>query len=116
MSDRLDKNIYSAMNVVSHTILVALYMGFSEIYLLGCDYNAFCSMGKGHAYDDKQEMEKVSYNLAFYLKFYWLTTEFHYLVAKLARENSVAIKNLTPGSLLDAYPRGRIDDVLLGSS
>ena len=80
-------------------------MGFKNIYLLGCDYNAFCTAGKGHAYDDKSELAQTDYNLAFYLKFYWITTEVHYLIAKLAKKRGVNIINLTPGSLLDAYPR-----------
>lgn len=108
MSDRLDSNIYAAMNVVSYSILTAMYMGFKEICLLGCDYSAFCSAGKGHAYNDKSELQGVNYNLAFYLRFYWITTEFHYLIAKLASSRGVEIINLTPGSLLDAYKREEV--------
>ncbi len=105
MTSDITGNIFGAMNVISYSILVAMYMGFGEIYLLGCDYNAFCDLGKGHCYDDEEEMSSVSYNLAFYLKYYHLTTEFHYLIAKLAAENGVKVINLTKGSLLDAYPR-----------
>ena len=105
MSAEITNNIFGAMNVISYSILVAIYMGFREIYLLGCDYNAFCGFGSGHCYDDKDEMGSVSYNLAFYLKYYHITTEFHYLIAKLAAEKGVKIVNLTKGSLLDAYPR-----------
>ena len=112
MSENLHTNIYAAMNVVSYSILAALYMGFNRIYLLGCDYNAFCSVGRGHAYDDKSELKQVSYNLAFYLKFYWITTEFHYLIAKLAKRKGVEIVNLTHESLLDAYPRKSLDELL----
>ncbi|MDI1304838.1 MAG: DUF115 domain-containing protein [bacterium] len=105
MSSEITENIFGAMNVISYSILVAIYMGFHEIYLLGCDYNAFCGLGSGHCYDDKEEMKSVSYDLAFYLKYYHLTTEFHYLIAKLAAEKGVKIINLTKVSLLDAYPR-----------
>lgn len=98
-------NIYGVMNVVTYSILTAMYLGFNKIYLLGCDYNAFCNMGNGHCYDDHDELSQVNYNLAFYLKFYWLITEFHYLVSKLARKNNVSIINLNEASLLDAYPR-----------
>lgn len=105
MSSEITTNIFGAMNVISYSILVAIYMGFREIYLLGCDYNAFCGLGRGHCYDDKEEMGPVSYDLAFYLKYYHITTEFHYLIAKLAAEKEVKIVNLTRVSLLDAYPR-----------
>lgn len=117
MSDDITKNIYATMNVVSSSIIVALYMGFKEIYLLGCDYNYFGGTG-GHCYDDKDELDgKKDYdgfakNLAFYLRFYWITTEFHYLIAKLAKAKGVKVVNLTPTSLLDAYPRISVSDVL----
>lgn len=112
MSSDLDKNIYAAMNVVAYSILSAMYMGFKEIYLLGCDYNAFCTAGKGHCYDDESEISDFNYNLAFYLKFYWITTEFHYLISKLAKEKKIKVINATPGSLLDAYPRVSLESVL----
>lgn len=113
MSDNIQENIYAPMNVVSVSILVAMYMGFKEIYLLGCDYNAFCTQGKGHFYDDKEETSQFSYDLAFYLKYYWITTEFHYLIFKLAKERGVKVINLTEGSLLDAYPRKGIGEILV---
>lgn len=112
MSAELTGNIYAAMNCVTYSILAAMYMGFKEIYILGCDYNAFCCAGSGHCYDDKEEHKDKAYNLAFYLKFYCITTEFHYLVAKLANESGVKVVNLTPGSLLDAYPRAPLGGVL----
>lgn len=112
MSADIDKNIYAAMNVISYSILSAIYMGFREIYLLGCDYSAFCTSGKGHCYDDEAEVGQINYNLAFYLKFYWITTEFHYLIAKLAKRMNVSVINLTPNSLLDAYQMDSIEKVL----
>lgn len=110
MSADIDGNIYAALNVISYSILSAIYMGFREIYLLGCDYSAFCTAGKGHCYDDKSEIAQSNYNLAFYLRFYWITTEFHYLIAKLAKEKGVKVVNLSPNSLLDAYPRLLVSD------
>lgn len=112
MSCEITGNIYAPINVVGVCILVAMYMGFKEIYLLGCDYNAFCTAGRGHCYDDEEDLKDFSYSLAFFLKYYWITTEFHYLIAKLAKEKGIRILNLTPSSLLDAYPRGLITDVL----
>jgi len=114
--DRVDENLdtllYDLMNVVSHAIISAIYMGFKEIYLLGCDYSAFCNHGRGHCYDDSQELSDTNYNLSFYLKLYHLTTEAHYLIAKLAKEKGVEIINLTEGSLLDAYPRKPVSSIL----
>ena len=112
VSDEIAGNAYITMNVVGSCILVAAYMGFKEINLLGCDYNAFCSAGRGHCYDDEKDLADYSYNLAFFLKYYWITTEFHYLIAKLAKTKGIRVVNLTHTSLLDAYPRVPTCDVL----
>lgn len=110
----LSKNLSITMNVVSFSILAAIYMGCKEIYLLGCDYNSFCSQSSTHCYDDASEIHELpTYNLAFYLKYYHLTTEFHYGIAKLAKRKGVNVFNITKGSLLDAYPRRDSSAVLL---
>lgn len=112
----LTKNLSITLNVVSASIQAAIFMGFKEIYLLGCDYTYFCSLSNLHCYDDKDELSSLpKYNLSFYLKYYHLTTEFHYLIAKLAKKNGIKIINLTEGSLLDAYPHQKLTDVLSNS-
>lgn len=109
----ISKNISITMNVVGYSIVSAMFMGFERIYLLGCDYSLFCSPINNHCYDDREEMDKSDIrNLSFYLKYYHLTTEFHYLIARTAKNNGICIENLTDGSLLDAYPRNRAEDVL----
>lgn len=108
----LSKNMFIGMNVVATSILSAIYFGVKEIYLIGADYNAFCSQGKGHAYDDDDELSQSNYNLSFYLKFYAIGTEFHYLIAKYARKKGVKIINLNPDSLLDAYPKMPLNEIL----
>ena len=109
----ITKNLSITMNVVSFSVLCAIYMGFKEIYLLGCDYNLFCSRVGTHCYDDEAEINELpKYNLGFYLKYYHLTTEFHYLIAKLAKDMGVKVINATEGSLLDAYPHTKIQTLL----
>ena len=104
--------MFIGMNVVATSILSAIYFGVKDIYLIGADYNAFCSQGKGHAYDDDDELSQSDYNLAFYLKFYAIGTEFHYLIAKYAKKRGVRIINLNPDSLLDAYPKIPLNEIL----
>jgi len=99
------KNMHIGMNVVCSTILIAIYMGFKEIFLLGCDYNSFATIIPEHSYNDEDEKKYNTENLAFYLKFYAITTKFHYLIADLAMKKGIKIINITNGSLLDAYPR-----------
>ena len=108
----LSANMFIGMNVVATAILSAIYFGVKEIYLIGADYNAFCNQGKGHAYDDNDELSQSDYNLAFYLKFYAIGTEFHYLIAKYAKKRGVKIFNLNPNSLLDAYPKIPLSEIL----
>jgi|SRR5690606_240291 len=105
----ISKNSSALMNVVSYSIATAIFLGFEEIYLVGCDYNAFCTGGVGHCYDDK-ELKESGLSLAYFLKFYHITTQFHYLLSAEAKKNGVKIVNLTDGSLLDAYPRASYKD------
>jgi len=110
INDDFTKNMKISINVVSTSILTALFMGFKEIYLLGCDYNSFASTKDEHCYIECEE-RYAKENLAYYLKFYYLTTTFHYYIAKLAIKKGVKITNITPNSLLDAYPRKDISCV-----
>ena len=108
----LTKSISIAMNVVGFSIITAMYMGFKDIYLLGCDYNSFCSPTGSHCYVDSEEYKQLKKNnLSFYLKYYHITTECHYSISKTAKQDKINIINLTEGSLLDAYPKQRISDI-----
>lgn len=104
ISNDFTKNMKISINVVSVSILAALFMGFKEIYLLGCDYNSFASTKDEHCYVESED-RCAKENLAYYLKFYYLTTKFHYYIATLALKKNVKVVNLTPNSLLDAYTR-----------
>lgn len=109
----ITKNLSITMNVVGFSVLCAIFMGFKEVYLLGCDYNLFCTRIGTHCYNDEDEINELpQYNLGFYLKYYHLTTKFHYLIAKLAKDMGVQVINATEGSLLDAYPHKRIQSLL----
>ena len=98
-------NMSITMNVVGTAILSAIHMGFSEVYLMGLDHSLFANLTNNHCYDDSLDTTELpKFNLAFYLKYYHLATEFHYLITKTAQEKGVKIVNLSEGSLLDAYP------------
>lgn len=109
----LASNASITMNVVSSCIQTAIYMGFKEIFLLGLDYTYFCNPTNLHCYDDSEERRVLpKYNLAFYLKYYHLTTEFHYRIAELARLKDIRIVNLCKESILDAYPKAELSSVM----
>ncbi len=92
-------------NVLLGCIQIAMYMGFKEIYLLGCDYSSFASLKKEHFYEDKDHPEKRNMSLGYEIKYYALCTYHHYALEKYAQQNGIHIYNLTDNSLLDAYER-----------
>lgn len=101
----MTKNMTAPYNVVLGCIQTALYMGFSEIYLLGCDYNSFASLKVEHCYDEKDNIPSRHMSLGYEMKYYTLVTYHHYALEKYSRKNNMKIYNITDNSLLDAYER-----------
>lgn len=84
-------------NVVSEAILFAIYAGYTEIRLLGCDYSVFAS--NAHFYSQSQNHPQ----LGDMLYKYSYTTHVHYEIAKYAANKGIKIINMTGDTLLDAY-------------
>jgi len=103
------KNMTIGMNVVTGCIQMAIYMGFSEIYLIGADFNSFASEKPNHCYTDDSNEREIS--LADELKFYSHATYFHYYIAKYAKDRNIKILNASKFSLLDAYERLNFSDI-----
>lgn len=97
------KNMSAMGNVIGYAIYLALYLGYKEIILLGCDFNSFASQKPIHCYEDKEDERKIS--LSFELFCYSFVADTHYELAKYATQNHIRIINATPGSLIDAYDR-----------
>lgn len=97
------KNISNAYNVVSWAILLAMFLGYKEIYLLGCDYSLFASRYITHAYDSTGTKIKCPTPLRDMLFKYSITTDIHYEIAKYAERIGVKIVNMTRDTILDAY-------------
>lgn len=97
------KCTYYTWNVVSAAIELAIYLGYKEIRLLGCDYSLFATKYKSHVYDKEGDKANFSSNLRDRLYKYSFTTHFHYEIAKYAKEHGVKVVNMTNESLLDAY-------------
>lgn len=104
-SYRIDftKCTYYTWNVVSAAIQLAIYLGYKEIRLLGCDYSLFATRYKKHVYDKEGAKEEFSSMLRDRLFKYSITTHIHYEIAKYAKEHGVKIVNMTSETLLDAY-------------
>lgn len=109
----MTKNMTAPYNVVLGCIQTAIYMGFKEIYLLGCDFNSFATLKVEHFYDnEKSESPSRHMSLGYEMKFYSLVAYHHYALEKHAKKNGVKIYNITQNSLLDAYERKNHHDVL----
>lgn len=97
------KCTFYTWNVVTSAIQLAIYAGYKEIYLLGCDYSLFASRYVSHVYDQDGEKIECKIKLRDMLYKYVFTTHIHYEVAQYAKEHGVKIVNLTSETLLDAY-------------
>lgn len=97
------KLTYYTWNVVTSAIELAIYAGYREICLIGCDYSLFASRYLTHAYDKEGVKVACPFSLKEMLYKYSFTTHIHYEMAQYAREHGIKIVNMTSESLLDAY-------------
>lgn len=96
-------------NVVNIAICIALYMNYSEIILLGCDFSSFASMKKVHFYKEEEDTRNMT--LAYELFNYSLVAEAHLELDLYAKDRGIKILNATKGSLIDAYERIPCDSI-----
>ena len=94
--------IFDGCTVTYSAIQMACYMGFDEIYLLGCDTNH-----AGHV-DDNSNQNKKAANDTLYALIH------AYEVAKeYADEHGIKIYNATRGGMLEVFPRVDFDTLFL---
>ncbi|MFZ5862537.1 MAG: hypothetical protein ACOYXR_06855 [Nitrospirota bacterium] len=102
-------------------LMVALYMGFAEIYLLGTDHDSLITReykysfeptvlrGKDFAVDDAGSIKIPLYEeLNAYVA---LWTQYRHL-KRIARANGVTISNATVGGMLDEFPRVQLAEII----
>lgn len=116
--------------VVQYAILTAIYMGFKEIYLLGCDTTVLKYMldialdievGGIHAYNNLEE-EKIDANvykevlhkrkLSYYLEDINILLKGYEELNKFCKEKKISLINLSEVTLIDTIERKSIKDVL----
>ena len=106
------KNMTASVNVICQCIQVALYMGYKEIYLLGCDFNQYASLRPEHFYNTDSDGREMYINMGNDAKWSAMVHFHHYALNKYATKRGIKIVNLTPNSLIDAYQRGNLMDIL----
>lgn len=121
--------IPSGATVMTFMIELAMYMGFTEIYLIGVDCTSSVS-GHGHFVKNyvrpellEKDLERVRKRLGSthatkeeVAEYYFNQSTFAYrILASYAKEHGIQIINATRGGKLEVYPRMTIEDVLVNS-
>ena len=114
----ITKRLFGARTVIYTAIQLASYMGFSNIYLLGCDHDYLSSFDHRrslHFYDDSQSaiddgLEWPNKEQLFLsLHHRWQ----HYrLMQQYLTQKGQSIFNATHGGMLDVFPRVDLDHVI----
>lgn len=114
-------------SVTQYAVVLAVYMGFKEIYLLGCDCTGFINLvvpklqkaeKSEYAYDisdnEKKRLEKIfsPRDLRLDLSSYVNLFDTYEILGKYCERNGVKLFNATENSLLDCLPRVNLMTVL----
>lgn len=110
--------------VVQYAIAAAIYMGFSEIYFLGCDSTSILTsvnirlnenLNNDYAYEVTQNenkrmrerVDKVSFEQELY-SFYKVISDYK-LLYKYCEQRGIKLYNCTPGGLVEGVPRKKFE-------
>lgn len=102
-SDDCYVKVYDGYTITYSLIQIAVYMGFSEIYLLGCDCNY---MGGKQHFIETGHYDPGAVHAA------ERTSAAYEIAKKYADQHGVKIFNATRGGKLELFPRKKLDDVL----
>ena len=113
----LTKPVWSPSCVTIMALQVAIYLGFSKIYLLGCDHDWVLHIGESrHFYDESEHaLCRAGYSewflgdFANYCSGYVETWRQYKLVRGVAEEWRISIYNATAGGVLDVFPRAKYE-------
>lgn len=98
-------------------ILLAIYMGFKDIYLLGADNNylgekMYFERSDCSEIDDAPISSKDDKRYKTAVKMQKLMNLAYEEIAKIGKKESVNIYNATRGGCVEAFPRVKLEDVL----
>lgn len=131
LSDQYKKIDFSGMipgmnTVVQYAIMLGIYMGCTEIYLLGCDCTGILSYIETktdsgnfeYAYDisqaEAERMKAMLGGVSCEQTFYgWAKIfEGYRLLGEYCKQKGVQLINLTNGGILDCLPRKKFENVV----
>lgn len=111
-------------SVTIMALYAAVYMGFSDIYLLGCDHDWVMKINQSsHFYDERQHaLNRSGYNewhnhaMDEVCKSYLRLWEQYRAVKQAADSRGTRIFNATIGGLLDVFPRISLESAIAPQS
>lgn len=103
-SDNAYHIVYDGYSITYSLIQVAVYMGFKEIYLLGCDCN-YVKGQQNHFIESGFVDKNASSNAERMLVGYKAAK-------KYTESHNIHIYNATRGGMLEVFPRVRLEDII----
>ncbi len=123
----LSKCIAACGTVVQFAIEAAIYMGFSQIYLLGCDNTGIITAVKSalRKNDEEDYLYQVSENekrrmesllernsLEVYIRSYLSTFINYRMLYEECRKRNISLINCSSSTVIDSIPRASLTEVL----
>ncbi len=122
----LTSSFPSFFNVVQYAITISIYMGFNEIYLLGCENTSILtsintrlnnSLNDSYSYNlssnEKTRMKKISDKITFEseLSNNLNIIKDYKLLKLLCIRNNISLVNLTPFSLIEGISKSTLESI-----
>lgn len=111
-SDNVARQVYDGMTVTYSMIQLAVYMGYSEIYLIGVDHNYTSNereQGKNENYMAELKMENRMWANAPQMD---KATKAYEKARDVCEKKGIVIKNLTRGGKLEVFVREELENVI----
>lgn len=115
ISEDISKYVYTGYTVTFTAIQLAVYMGFKEIYLLGCDHNYAVKVDShGHKTVDNsiQTYAKGIPDWGKSIQNIDITTRAYQCAKEYCNKQGIKIYNATRGGMLEVFERVNLDDIL----
>jgi hypothetical protein len=118
----ISKPVPGVQSVPIMCIMIAMYMGFSQIYLLGTDHDVVIKKKYSYPFKPKTLLNAISIldkdgdvkfdNFAMFNSYVDLWKQY-LAMNRIARINNVEILNATAGGMLDVFPRVEFGQLFL---
>lgn len=122
----ITNSIHICRTVVQYAVIIAMYMGFNEIYLLGCDATSIINIfeimlntytTEFHAYssevdEQREQFKKNACSTEYICYSQYLAFLGWRKLAECAEKNNITLINCSNPTLIDSIKRKTLSDVL----